>query len=240
MEARLHIRPAEPKDAPLLAALRNDPQTLLYLHDANQYSAAHTERWLAELPPHSRRYVVWETIEEECNISAEKREGPVQEPAARAPMVQHGACQGIKLVGSSPHAEAPPSVRESGQAYAAERAPRAAAAEAFVGVVRLDRIDWTNRNCMVGMDLVPAFRGRGYAQRVYAWLLEYLFAHLNMHMVYLEVLESNVRARRLYERLGFRVEGALREKVFRHGRYEDSILMSLLASEYAAARREST
>ena len=206
MEARLRIRPAEPSDAPLLARLRNDPETLLYLHDANQYSAAHTARWLADLPHHSRRYVVWEE--------------------ADAKALESGAAPPVGAPSATPRR------RDAGTEIAE-------AAETFVGLVRVDRSDWVNRNCMVGLDVAPAFRGRGYAVRVYEWLLEYLFAHLNMHMVYLEVLESNVRARRLYERLGFRVEGALREKVFRHGRYEHSILMSLLASEYAAARRES-
>lgn len=209
MEADLRIRPAEPSDAPLLAGLRNDPQTLLYLHDANQYSVAQTERWLAELPAHSRRLVVWQVAVE--GAAGERSAGPSRQQASAAQPT----------------------------AGAARREAASGPPETFVGVIRMDRIDWVNRNCMVGLDLVPAFRGRGYAQRVYAWLLDYLFAHLNMHMVYLEVLESNQRARRLYERLGFRVEGALREKVFRHGRYEHSILMSLLASEYAAARKES-
>ena len=53
-----------------------------------------------------------------------------------------------------------------------------------------------------------------------------------MHMVYLEVLESNDRAIHVYERLGFRIDGRLRQRIFRNGTYEDSILMSLLRSEY--------
>jgi len=102
----------------------------------------------------------------------------------------------------------------------------------FIGLVRVDRIDSVSRNCAVGLDLVPEHRGKGLSQKVYAWLLDYLFHQLNMHMVYLEVLESNTRAQHVYERLGFRVDGRLRQRVFRNGTYEDSILMSLLRSEY--------
>jgi RimJ/RimL family protein N-acetyltransferase len=104
----------------------------------------------------------------------------------------------------------------------------------FVGLVRIDRIDAVNRNCAVGLDLVPPQRGKGLSAKVYAWLLDYLFNQFNMHLVYLEVLESNVRAQLVYERLGFRVEGRLRERVFRNGTYEDSIMMSLMRSEYKA------
>ncbi len=104
----------------------------------------------------------------------------------------------------------------------------------FIGLVRIDRIDSVNRNCAVGLDLVPHLRGKGLSSKVYAWLLDYLFKQFNMHLVYLEVLESNVRAQKVYERLGFQVEGRLRERVFRNGTYGDSIIMSLLRSEYKA------
>jgi diamine N-acetyltransferase len=104
----------------------------------------------------------------------------------------------------------------------------------FIGLVRIDRIDSVNRNCAIGLDIVPAFRGQGLSTKVYDWLLDYLFNQLNMHLVFLEVLESNVRAQHIYERIGFRVEGRLRERVFRNGAFIDSIIMSLLRSEYKA------
>ncbi len=102
----------------------------------------------------------------------------------------------------------------------------------FVGLVRIDRIDAVSRNCMIGLDLVPEYRSKGLSTKVYAWLLDYLFRQLNMHMLYLEVLDANTRAQHVYERLGFHVDGRLRQRVFRNGTYEDSILMSLLRSEY--------
>ncbi len=169
------IKPSELADVPDIVALRNDPSTLLRLHDANQYNIAQTEHWLAHLPPSSKRYSVF------------LRTISPSEPRER---------------------------------------------DAFVGLVRIDRIDWPSRNCMVGLDLVPEQRGKGLSKRVYAWLLDYLFGQLNFHMVYLEVLESNEPAIRLYRRLGFKEDGRLRERVFRRGAYEDSLLMSLLRSEY--------
>ena len=66
----------------------------------------------------------------------------------------------------------------------------------FIGLVRIDRIDSVNRNCAVGLDLVPHLRGKGLSSKVYAWLLDYLFKQFNMHLVYLEVLESNVRRKK--------------------------------------------
>ncbi|HEV2973182.1 MAG TPA: GNAT family protein [Pirellulales bacterium] len=175
MPDEIWIKPAELADVSQIVALRNDPSTLLHLHDANQYNAAQTEMWLRGLPATSKRYSVFEWL---------------NSPSVP---VQCGE---------------------------------------FVGLVRIDRIDSINRNCAVGLDLVPQHRGKGLSAKVYAWLLDYLFHQLNMHMVYLEVLESNERAIHVYERLGFRVDGRLRQRIFRNGTYEDSILMSLLRSEY--------
>jgi RimJ/RimL family protein N-acetyltransferase len=177
MPEEIWIKPTELADVPEIVALRNDPSTLLHLHDVNQYSAAQTEAWLRSLPAASKRYSVFEW-----------RNAPI------TPV-------------------------ECGE---------------FLGLVRVDRIDSVSRNCAVGLDLVAKHRGKGLSAKVYAWLLDYLFHQLNMHMVYLEVLESNERAIHVYERLGFRVDGRLRQRIFRNGTYEDSILMSLLRSEFEA------
>jgi diamine N-acetyltransferase len=177
MADELWIKPTEVADVPLIVALRNDPSTLLHLHDVNQYNATQTETWLRTLPATSKRYSVFEWL------------------------------------------NAPATPAQCGD---------------FIGLVRIDRIDAVNRNCAVGLDLVPQQRGKGLSAKVYTWLLDYLFLQLNMHMVYLEVLESNERAVHVYERLGFRIDGRLRQRIFRNGTYEDSILMSLLRSEYEA------
>ena len=53
-----------------------------------------------------------------------------------------------------------------------------------------------------------------------------------MNKVSLEVLEHNERARRLYQRLGFVLEGVKRQEVWRNDRYLDSLLFSMLRSEF--------
>ncbi len=105
----------------------------------------------------------------------------------------------------------------------------------FIGMVRTDEIDQPNRSMRVGADIVPTLRGLGYGTRLYGLLKKYCFDFLNMHRIWLLVMEDNGPARALYARAGFHVEGRFREAVFRDGRYRDYILMSLLESEY---RRE--
>jgi RimJ/RimL family protein N-acetyltransferase len=46
--------------------------------------------------------------------------------------------------------------------------------------------------------------------------------------VELEVLDENARARRCYEKVGFRYEGTRWQAIFSAGRYHDAHLMSIL------------
>lgn len=102
----------------------------------------------------------------------------------------------------------------------------------FIGLVRMDEFDTLNRSIRVGADIVPELRGKGYGILLYKGIKRYCFDFMNVHRVWLAVLETNGHALRLYEKQGFRVEGKYREAVFRDGKYLDYILMSILENEY--------
>jgi RimJ/RimL family protein N-acetyltransferase len=104
----------------------------------------------------------------------------------------------------------------------------------IVGVWRLQNVDQTNRVCEVGVDIFPQYRRQGLAVKTYQMLLTYLFDHFNMHMAYLRVAEFNENAIALYEKVGFRETGRLKESIFRHGRYFDNIIFCLTAADYRA------
>ncbi len=102
----------------------------------------------------------------------------------------------------------------------------------FIGIVRTDEIDPTNRSIRIGADIVKELRGQGYGTRAYDLLKKYCFDFLNMHRVWLAVLDTNTVAIRLYEKQGFQIEGKYREAIFRDGTYHDYVLMSILEQEY--------
>jgi len=101
-----------------------------------------------------------------------------------------------------------------------------------IGILRIQNIDSINRNCEIGLDIIPSMRGKGYGTKSYHMILEYLFTHFNMHMVYLRVGEFNEHAQRLYSQIGFTETGRYREYLFRNGRYWDYIIYTLLQNEY--------
>ncbi len=102
----------------------------------------------------------------------------------------------------------------------------------FVGIVRLTDIDLVNRSVCVGADVVSRMRGQGYGTRIYKALLKYLFDYMNFRRLWLLVLDTNAIGKRLYANAGFTVEGAMRQAIFRDGKYVDYLLMSVLEDEY--------
>lgn len=102
----------------------------------------------------------------------------------------------------------------------------------FIGLVRMDEHDTQNRSIRVGADVVPELRGKGYGRDIYLTIKKYAFDILNIHRLWLAVLESNAHAIRLYEKQGFVLEGRYRQAVWRDGLYVDYLLMSLLEDEY--------
>jgi diamine N-acetyltransferase len=65
------------------------------------------------------------------------------------------------------------------------------------------------------------------------------FRHHGAHRLWLDVFETNARARHVYRTCGFREDGVLREAIFRDGKYHSLLLMSVLDREYEARQQES-
>ena len=102
----------------------------------------------------------------------------------------------------------------------------------FIGLVRMDERDVQNRSVRIGLDVIPMLRGQGHGTMIYKALFAYCFLELNVHRIWLEVLETNTRGVHLYEKLGFKREGVLRDAVYRGGAYVGYVVMSILEQEY--------
>jgi RimJ/RimL family protein N-acetyltransferase len=105
----------------------------------------------------------------------------------------------------------------------------------LVGNVGFFNLEWTNRSSEFGIFIGDkTIWNRGYGTEAVQLLLQHGFETLNLHRIFLRVFSTNPRARRSYEKAGFILEGTLREAVYRHGRYADVHIMSVLRSEWNA------
>ncbi|MBC8093118.1 MAG: spermidine N1-acetyltransferase [Pseudonocardia sp.] len=100
------------------------------------------------------------------------------------------------------------------------------------GIVELVEIDYIHRGAEFQIIVNPAHQGRGYARAATVAALDYAFAVLNLHKVYLIVAVENVKAIHVYEKVGFVTEGELREEFFADGRYRNALRMGILQHEH--------
>lgn len=84
--------------------------------------------------------------------------------------------------------------------------------------------------------IVITRKGSGYGRAAVRALQELAFTDLRAHRLWLDVKEHNTRARSLYEREGFVVEGCLRDCLLGSTGFESVVLMSMLEHEYHARR----
>ena len=73
---------------------------------------------------------------------------------------------------------------------------------------------------------------KGHGTEAMGTMCRYAFEELNLNRVWLRVYDTNPRGRRAYEKAGFVYEGTLRQAEYKHGRYIDVHVMSVLTSDW--------
>jgi ribosomal-protein-alanine N-acetyltransferase len=74
--------------------------------------------------------------------------------------------------------------------------------------------------------------GKGIAREALHLILDYGFTEMNLHSVEAGVTPGNNGSTRMLERLGFRLEGHLRESYFAEDHFVDSLIYSLLQRDF--------
>jgi RimJ/RimL family protein N-acetyltransferase len=112
-----------------------------------------------------------------------------------------------------------------------------AEAARLVGTCCLVDIDWVGRVAELRIRLgdKDVWNG-GLGTDACSVLLNFGFDDLNLERVGLRLWGRNTRAQRVYEKLGFVVEGRLRSAGFINGQRDDVIWMGLLREEWRARR----
>ena len=105
-----------------------------------------------------------------------------------------------------------------------------------VGEAVLNQWDPGNESCNFRIFIGPNGRDRGLGTEATRLIVGHGFERLGLHRISLEVYAFNPRARRAYEKVGFRVEGVLRESFRYNGEWIDATVMSILASEWPPSR----
>ncbi|MFJ9374117.1 GNAT family N-acetyltransferase [Streptomyces sp. NPDC101455] len=106
----------------------------------------------------------------------------------------------------------------------------------LLGEVVLFEWDPAARSCTFRTLIGPRGRGRGIGTEATRLILGYGFEQLSLHRVQSEVYGNNHRARRVYEKVGFVVEGVRREAQSRDREWVDEVVMGVLDREWSVHR----
>ena len=115
-----------------------------------------------------------------------------------------------------------------------EGSAESGAAGAVLGAIQYEQSDEPEYR-HAGVDLFVGARGqgRGLGSEAIRAVVEHLFGRLGHHRIVIDPAVHNQRAIRVYERLGFRAVGLLRQyERGADGSFHDGLLMELLASDY--------
>ena len=108
---------------------------------------------------------------------------------------------------------------------------------AHIGGINLYRFQSGPEDRNAGLGIIigeKAYWSKGYGADAIVVLLRFAFHEMNLHRVWLTVLESHERGIACYRKCGFREEARLRQDVYRHGCHWDVIAMGILRDEFDA------
>jgi RimJ/RimL family protein N-acetyltransferase len=103
----------------------------------------------------------------------------------------------------------------------------------LIGSCKFFNLDQHNRSSEFGIMIGDkSYWKREYGTEAVRLMVKHGFHTLNLHRIFLRVLETNPRAIRAYEKAGFIHEGRQRQAEFRDGKYFDMLVMSMLNDEF--------
>ncbi len=103
----------------------------------------------------------------------------------------------------------------------------------MIGEVVLNDIDADNKSANFRIAIYhPNNFGKGFGTEATKEVLNYTFNNIDINRIELEVYQFNKRAINSYLKSGFIIEGTKREVHLWEGKYHNSIIMSILKSDF--------
>jgi len=101
----------------------------------------------------------------------------------------------------------------------------------LAGEAQVWGIDLHNRMAHLGFTLLAPFRGRGLGTDVIRVLCDYGFRIRGLHRLQIDTLAENEPALRASQKMGFTIEGRVRENAW-IGHFADEMILGQLADEW--------
>ncbi len=102
----------------------------------------------------------------------------------------------------------------------------------LAGVIGLHRIDWSNRSTSIGYWLASDAQGQGVMTQSCGAYIDHAFGALKLHRVEIRCAVENTKSRGIPQRLGFHVEGVIRDCEWLYDHFVDHVVYGILSPEW--------
>lgn len=89
-----------------------------------------------------------------------------------------------------------------------------------------------HRSTNFAIFLLEEYRGKGYGAEATKWAMDWAFNYAGVHRIELWSFSFNETAIKLWEKLGFKLEGRKRENVWFQRKWFDTVIYSILEQEW--------
>lgn len=110
----------------------------------------------------------------------------------------------------------------------------------FIGSIGFVGFDWDVRKTEIGYWISASEEGKGIVSGAAGRLVGLAFEEMEMNRIEIRCSTENFRSAAVAERLGFTLEGVIRQSELRNGRLHDFAVYGLLRSEWDQNRKEDT
>lgn len=104
--------------------------------------------------------------------------------------------------------------------------------DSIIGCIGLHQIDWNNLKASIGYWLAKKYQGQGIMTQACNVMIKYIFEELQLNRIEIRAASTNTKSRAIPERLGFVLEGQIRQAEMLNGRLVDHVVYGLLQEDW--------
>ncbi len=102
----------------------------------------------------------------------------------------------------------------------------------IIGGIGMHDWDHTLKKAQLGYWIRPEYEGKGIVTQCLTRFVDFLFEKPGLNKIEIHFMTTNKRSAAVAERLGFRIEGIIRQSYFMNGKLEDLAITGLLKNEW--------
>ncbi|RYD55315.1 MAG: N-acetyltransferase [Sphingobacteriales bacterium] len=105
----------------------------------------------------------------------------------------------------------------------------------IIGGIGMHEWDHMLKKAQLGYWVRKEYEGQGVVNRALVRFIDFLFAKPGLNKIEIHFMPTNTRSAAVANRLGFKIEGVIRQSYFFNGRLEDLVITGLLKDEWKKA-----